>query len=124
MSLIGPINLAAEIGVTKGVRKLPTQAAMTYARRKGWIDIPGGLALLRDRNVPVGLKAKALGLGFLLMVVLQVLEFPLEAAAEAMTGLLATPLMLAFDGLEFLILPILFGAAILARIAGPKPPLR
>ena len=94
---------------------------MTYARRKGWIDITGGLALLRDRNVPAGLKAKALGLGFLLMVVLQILEFPMEAAVDAMTGLLATPLMLAFDGLEFLILPVLFGAAILARMV-PRAP--
>ena len=93
---------------------------MNYARRKGWIDIPGGLALLRDPLVPFGLKAQSLGLGFVLMLVLQALEFPLEAAVDAMTGLLATPLMFAFDGLEFLILPVLFGAAILSRMAAPR----
>ncbi len=88
---------------------------MGYARRKGWIDIPSGLAMMRDRNVPVAMKIQSLGIGFLLMVLLQALEFPLEALVEVMTGLLATPLMLAIDGLEFLILPVLFGAAILAR---------
>ncbi len=103
------------------MRKLPTQAAIGYARRKGWIDIPGGLALLRDRNVPVGLKIRSVGLGFLLMLVLQAFEFPLEAALDAMTGFLATPLMLAFDGLEFLALPILFGAAILSRSVPRQP---
>ena len=108
------------------VRKLPTQAAMGYARRKGWIDIPLGLKLMRDRNVPVAMKVQSLGLGFLLMLVLQAFEIPLEALVDAMTGLLATPLLMAFDGLEFVALPILFGAAILAKrmpqqryIAGP-----
>ena len=88
---------------------------MGYARRKGWIDVPLGLQMMRDRSVPVALKARSLGLGFLLMLLFQALEFPLEAMVDAMTGLLATPLMLAFDGLEFLVLPVLFGAAILAR---------
>lgn len=78
--------------------------------------------MLRDPAVAVGLKVRALGLGFVLMVVLQLLEFPLEAAVDAMTGLLATPLMLMFDGLEFFILPVLFGAAILARSA-PRAPV-
>ena len=90
---------------------------MGYARRKGWIDIPLGLKLMRDRNVPVAMKVQSLGLGFLLMLVLQAFEFPLEALVEAMSGMLATPLLLAFDGLEFVALPILFGAAILARMA-------
>lgn len=72
---------------------------------------------MRDVSVPFALKAQALGLGFVLMLMLEALEFPLEAAAEAMTGLLATPLIAAIDGLEFLILPVIFGAAILSRTA-------
>ncbi len=99
------------------MKRLPTQAALGYAKRRGWIDVPGGLSLMRDAAVPFGLKAQALGLGFVLMLVLEALEFPLEAAAEAMTGFLATPLIGAIDGLEFLILPVLFGAAILSRLA-------
>ena len=90
---------------------------MGYVRRKGWIDVPGGLALMRDPSVALGSKVQALGLGFVLMLVLQALEFPVEALLDAMTGFLATPLMFAFDGLEFIALPILFGAAILARTA-------
>jgi len=97
---------------------------MGYARRKGWIDIPGGFALMRDRAVPVGSKATALGLGFLLMLVLQALEFPLEAAVDAMSLGMAVPFTLAFDGLEFLILPILFGAAILSRMIPRVPTFR
>lgn len=104
------------------MKHLPTQTAANYARRKGWIDVPGGLALMRDSAVPFGMKVQALGLGFVLMLVLQALEFPLEVAAEAMTGLLATPLIAAVDGLEFLILPVLFGAAILSRMANRRQP--
>lgn len=99
------------------MKRFPAHAAVGYARRKGWIDVPGGLALMRDPSVAFGQKASTLGLGFVLMLVLQAFEFPLEAAVDAMTGLLATPLMLAFDGLEAVILPVLFGAAILSRTA-------
>lgn len=113
--------MGGPIGVSIGVRKLPTQAAMTYARRKGWIDVPGGLALLRDRGVPVGLKVRALGLGFLMMLVMQFFEIPLQAALVAMTGLLGLPFSVGLDGLEFLALPILFGAAILARLVPQAP---
>jgi len=88
---------------------------MNYAKRRGWIDIPGGLALMRNPAVPAGMKISSLGLGFLLMVVFQALEFPLEALVDALTGFLATPLMFALDGVEFVILPVLFGAAILSR---------
>lgn len=88
---------------------------MGYARRKGWIDVPRGLELMKDRNVPVALKVQSLGLGFLLMLMIQTLEFPLQQALVLMTGLLALPLSFALDGLEFIALPIVFGAAILAR---------
>lgn len=88
---------------------------MGYARRKGWIDVPRGLELMKDRNVPVAMKVQSLGLGFLLMLVIQALEFPLQEALVLMTGLLALPFSVALDGLEFIALPILFGAAILAR---------
>ena len=90
---------------------------MGYARRKGWIDVPGGLLLLRDPSVAFGLKARSLALGFGLMLLFQAFEFPLETLLDAMTGFLATPLMFAFDGLEFVVLPVLFGAAILSRTA-------
>lgn len=105
------------------MKHLPTQSAANYARRRGWIDVPGGLALMRDTAVPFGMKAQALGLGFVLMLVLEALEVPLNVAVEAMTGLLATPLLLGIDGLEFLVLPVLFGAAILARMANRRPVL-
>lgn len=88
---------------------------MGYARRKGWIDVPRGLELMKDRNVPVAMKVQSLGLGFLLMMVIQALEFPLQEALVLMTGFLALPFSVALDGLEFIALPILFGAAILAR---------
>ena len=91
---------------------------MGYARRKGWIDVPGGLALMRDPSVAFGQKATALGLGLMLTVLLEALEFPLEGLLSAMTGFLAAPIFGIVDGLEFLILPVLFGAAILARAAG------
>ena len=102
------------------MKRLPTQAAIGYARRKGWIDVPGGMALMRDPSVALRMKATALGLGFLLMLGLQAFEIPLEGLLVTMTGLLATPLVIAFDGIEFVALPLIFGAAILARMARPK----
>lgn len=103
------------------MKHLPTQAAANYARRRGWIDVPGGLALMRDPSVAFGLKTRALGLGVLLMLLVEALELPLEGITDVMTGFLATPLLMAVDGLEFLILPVLFGAAILARMANRQP---
>lgn len=103
------------------MRKLPAQAALGYARRKGWIDVPLGLEMMRDRNVPVGIKVRSLGLGFLLMLIVQALEFPLQEALVLMTGLLGLPFSIALDGFEFIVLPILFGAAILARTAPRRP---
>jgi hypothetical protein len=97
------------------VKKLPAQAAVSYARRKGWIDIRGGLALLRSRDVPVGLKASSLGLGLALTLLLEAIEFPVELLLDGMTLGLATPILALIDGLEIITLPILFGAAILAR---------
>ncbi len=97
------------------MNKLPAQAAVGYARRKGWIDIRGGLALLRSRDVPIGHKVSALALGLVLALVLEAIEFPVEMILDGMTLGLATPILALIDGLEIIALPILFGAAILAR---------
>lgn len=75
---------------------------------------------MRDPSVSFGMKTRALGFGVLLMLLVEALELPLEGVTEVMTGFLASPLLAAVDGLEFLILPVLFGAAILARMAS-KP---
>ena len=72
---------------------------------------------MRNATVPLGMKTQALGLGFLLMLLVQALELPIEGITEVMSGFLASPLLMAVDGLEFLILPVLFGAAILSRMA-------
>lgn len=101
------------------VRNLLTHAVANQARKRGWFDLRYGLALMRDRSVPVSAKIAALGLGFVLMLIVQALEFPLEAMLDAMMALLGTPFFIALDGLEFIALPILFAAAILPRIARP-----
>lgn len=88
---------------------------MSYARRKGWIDIRGGLALLRSRDVPIGHKVSSVVLGLALALVLEAIEFPVEMILDGMTLGLATPILALIDGLEMVVLPILFGAAILAR---------
>ena len=97
------------------MKRLPTQAAASYAAKKGWLDIPGGLALMRDPSVPLGLKTRALGIGVLLMLLVEALELPIEGVMDVMTGFLATPIFGIVDGLEFIALPVLFGAAILSR---------
>lgn len=85
-----------------------SQAATQLVRKH--IDIRLGWALLRDRRVPIKTKAFALGAGVLLMIVLQVLEIPLEA----LTGIFALPFGLE-DWMEGVVWPVVFACAILSR---------
>jgi hypothetical protein len=75
------------------------------------------MALFRDRRVPVSTKVAALGVGFVLMLVVQALEFPLEAVLAAILPLVGLVFDVAFDGLEFIALPLIFGAILITHMA-------
>jgi hypothetical protein len=75
--------------------------------------------MLRDKSVPVKRKLLCLGAGIGIMLLLQLLELPIEALLAALLPLVAIPLIAILDGLEILILPILFAALLLS--VGQKP---
>jgi hypothetical protein len=74
-----------------------------------------GLALLRDRRVPLGSKLAALTIGAILVAGLVALELPFEAVLAALViGIVPEGI---FDGLEVLVGPVLFGCLALPHIA-------
>ena len=84
-------NPAPLAGVIRTVNKLPAQAAVGYARRKGWIDIRGGLALLRSRDVPSGHKVSAITA----MAAKQACAKPKVSIAQAKAGVKISPAQVA-----------------------------
>lgn len=100
-------------------QKAAGRAAERYARRGGVLDVGFGLALFRDRRVPVRTKLTAVALGGLVTILLQPLEIPLEM----LWALLAPPLglvsLVIFNGLEAVLLPLLVGALLVRRLTPP-----
>lgn len=90
-----------------------------HAKGKGWLDIGYGFSLFKDRRVPVTTKLLAIGLGLVLTVALEILELPLEAVLAALLPFAGLAIDAAVDGVEFVVLPFVFAAIILTRLA-PK----
>lgn len=84
------------------------------------VDVRFGVALMRDRRVPVASKMAALALGFVLTFALEALELPLESVLAFLLPVIGFGINLVVDGAELLALPLLFSAALLPHIA-PKP---
>ncbi len=95
---------------------LLTHFVARRAHKTGILNLSEGFRLLRDRQVPVRSKLLALGLGLLLTAILAALEVPLEAVVAFLLPFLGTALDIAVDGIEFLILPLLFAAIVIQRL--------
>lgn len=95
---------------TQQLKNVGTQIAIRTARRP--IDITLGFALFRDRRIPLGKKLLALTLGIVGMVLIQVLEIPLEF----LTVIFASPFGLE-DDLEALVWPLLLACSLLPHLA-------
>lgn len=96
-------------------------AAKRYSNRPaGFMGVKEGFALFRDRRVPASYKAAALAIGFTLFLVLQVLELPLEILAAVLLPLVGFEFDLLFNGLEFILLPMVLSCMVLPRLL-PKP---
>lgn len=93
--------------------------AAKHAHRRGWLNVRLGMALFRDRRVPVATKLLALVLGLGLTVLAEIMELPLEAVMAAVMPVLGLALDAAIDGLEFIALPLVFGSILLTHMA-PK----
>jgi hypothetical protein len=94
------------------IKTVGTQAALLNVRRR--VDVRLGFALLRDRRIPLAKKAQAILLGALGMLLIQVIEIPLEW----LTVILGSPFGIE-DGIEAIILPIMLASATLPYLA-PK----
>ena len=100
-------------------KKLIHNAAAKHTRG-GMLDMRLGLALLRDRRVPISSKLLALGLGGALMYALIAMELPLEAVWAIVLPGLGLGLDGMIDGLEAVVGPFALGALLLQFVA-PKP---
>jgi hypothetical protein len=95
---------------------LVTHFVAQKARRSGFLNFSEGFRLLRSREVPSRVKLLALSLGLLVTLLLEALEVPLESVLAVFVPILGGVMDLAFDGAEFLILPLLFAALIVQRL--------
>lgn len=84
------------------------------------LDVRFGLALLKDRRVPVLAKVLALGLGAVGMALLIALELPAETMFALFMPVLGLIADVALDGLEGIVGPFLLAALLLPYLA-PKP---
>jgi len=100
-----------------GIRALRT--AVHGGSRPPILDFGLGISLLRDRRVPVRSKATALLLGFGALMVLNVLELPVEALIAVLLNVPGIGLDVMINGIELLAGPILFGALFVIRLAPP-----
>ena len=95
------------------------KAALGQAHSHGWIDLKLGLALLRDQRVSVLAKLASVASGVGLTAVMIALEVPLEGIIGALLPILGIMFDVAFDGIEFLILPVVIGSIVIRWFA-PK----
>jgi len=80
-----------------------------------------GYQLLLDRNVGIGPKLLAVGLGIFFTVLLIALEVPLEGVLAFLLPFAGAITDAAFDGIEMLLLPTLFACLLMPSLV--KKPL-
>jgi len=97
-------------------KKVVRKAAAKHARPGGFLDLRLGWMLLRDRRVPVASKLAALGIGIALTGALVAVEAPLEALLGIFVPFLGIAADMMIDGLEIVVLPLVFACFFLPRI--------
>lgn len=102
--------------IWKTVGERALHKAVANGAHNNPLDVKFGVALLRDRRVPVKSKLLAFGVGVGLLALLMVFELPIEAIVTFLAPLLM-PLDFVLDGAELVALPLLFMALSLAYVA-------
>lgn len=92
-------------------------ASGTLGASGGAIDLKLGLRLLRDNRVPVKCKLSGLALGVGAVLVLEILELPLQTALWLLLPVVGMAADFALDGLELLAGPLLVAALTLPYLA-------
>ncbi len=83
----------------------------------GVLDARFGFALLKDRRVPLGSKAVALGAGAVLTAGMVALELPLEGAIALLMPVVGLLGDAAIDGVQAVAGPLLIASLLLPRLA-------
>src|SRR5215468_2809361 len=83
------------------------------------MDVRLGYRLLKDHRVPLRAKLTALGIGAGCMVMLEVLELPLEAVLAAILPLVGITGDIALGGAEMVIGPVLIATMLLPYMVAP-----
>ena len=102
-----------------GTRVLHTAVSQQTGAGKP-LDPGLGWRLLRDGRIPVGTKIASLALGAALMVVLQVLEIPIQSLIALALPLVGFILDGVIDGTEAILGPILIGSLLLPHLASKE----
>ena len=91
-------------------------AAARQAHKRGFLDLQTGFSMFRNRSIPGSLKVGSLTLGLLATLLLTAFEIPLEGIVGLLLPFVGPAIDLAIDGAEVVLLPLLFGAAILPHL--------
>jgi hypothetical protein len=83
------------------------------------LDFRLGVALFKDRRVPVPHKMMALALGVIVILALNAMELPLETLVAFLLPIVGAGIDLAFNGVENIVGPLLLAALLLPHVA-PK----
>ena len=94
-------------------------AARRYMGEGKTLDLKLGMALYRDKRVPVMAKMSALMVGILAMFAVNLLELPIEAVIAVLLPVFGIPLEMAFNGMETMVGSVLVAALVLPHVA-PK----
>jgi hypothetical protein len=95
------------------------QAARQYIGEGKRVDAKLGIALFRDKRVPVAAKMAAIALGFGLMTVLNALQLPLEAVIAFLIPFVGLGVEVMWNGAETIVGTLLFSSLVLPFVA-PK----
>lgn len=100
--------------------KMMHHAVGKHTANGGLFDVQFGLALLRDRRVPVVSKLMALSAGAGIIALMISLELPLESLIGLILPLLGAVADVAVDGIEAVLGPVVIAALLLPHLA-PSP---
>ena len=83
------------------------------------LDVKLGFALMRDRRVPLRVKAAALVMGLVLTAIVEGLELPIEGLLSVLLPVLGAVGDVVLDGAETVAGPLVLGSLLLPYLA-PK----
>ncbi len=94
------------------------KAVGNQAQKRG-LDLKLGFALFKDKRVPLGAKITAIGLGITAMILLDLLELPIEAFLAVLLPMFGFIIDGVFAGVENAVVPVLLSALFL-NFTAPK----